>query len=80
MTTITTDIGTYKFTRMTFGIKSAPSVFQRIMSVLIGGCCGTLVCLDDILVAALDKETLHKRVQIVRGKLDDVKIVVNEEK
>ena len=65
---------------MPFGIKSAPNAFQRIMSELIGGCSGTLVYLDDILVAAPDKETLHKRVQIVRGKLDDVKIVVNEEK
>ena len=62
LTTIITHIGTYKFTRMPFGIKSASNAFQRIMSELIGGCSGTLVILDDILVAAPDKETLHKRV------------------
>ena len=52
LTTVITHIGTYKFTRMPFVIKSAPSVFQRIMSELVGDCSGTLVYLDDILVAA----------------------------
>ena len=54
LTTIITRIGTYKFTRILFGIESAPSVFQRIMSKLIGDCSGTLVYQDDILVTALD--------------------------
>ena len=35
LTTIITNIGTYKFTMIPFGIKSAPSAFQRRMSELI---------------------------------------------
>ena len=78
--TVITHIGTYKFTRMSVGIKSRPSVFQRIMSELLGDCRGMLVYLDDILVAAPEKNTLQKRVQLVRGKLKDVDIKINEKK
>ena len=63
LTIVVPHIRTYKFTRTPLGIKSAPSAFQRIVTELVGDCVGTLVHLDDILIAAPDRIELGKRVK-----------------
>ena len=65
---------------MPFGIKSAPSAFQRIISDILEGLEGVLCYLDDILIAAPDRRTLEIRVAKVRDKLRSREIVINEEK
>ena len=80
LTTVITHIGTYKFTRMSFRIKSALSAFQRIMTELIGDCVVTLVNLDGILIAAPDRIELGEKGRTVRGKLHEVGIKINERK
>ena len=59
---------------MPFGIKSAPSAFQRIMSELLHSCKGTLCYMDDILIAVKDKEELRERVKAVRYMLDKANV------
>ena len=68
------------FTRMPFGIKSTPSAFQKMMLGLVGAAEGTLVYLDDILIAGSDRETLQERVKEVRRKLETAAIKINEGK
>jgi len=47
LTTFHTPFGRYRWTRMPFGICSAPEVFQRRMHELIEGLCGVEVVADD---------------------------------
>jgi len=47
LTTFHTPFGRYRWTRMPFGICSAPEVFQRKMHELIEGLCGVEVVADD---------------------------------
>ena len=43
--------GKYEFTRMPFGLKNAPAVFQRLMEVVLRGCYGySAPYIDDIIV------------------------------
>ena len=48
LTTINRHKGLFKYTRLPFGIASAPSVFQRIMENLLQGIPRVCVYLDDI--------------------------------
>ena len=51
-TTFTTHCGTFRYTRMPFGLKNAPATFQRALDIILSGArwqiC--LVYLDDVIV------------------------------
>jgi hypothetical protein len=80
LTTIVTSRGMYKYTVMPFGIKSAPSAFQRIMDGILCGLVGTFCYLDDILVAGRNAQELREKIGKVRQRLTDVGIKINESK
>ena len=80
LTTIITHYGTFKYTRMPFGIKSAPSAFQRIMNQVLSGLEKVLVYLDDILIAASSKNELEQRIKVVLDRLDSKRIKINRDK
>jgi len=48
----------FRFTRMAFGLSSAPSCFQKIMSLMMAGIQGVSIYLDDVAVHA-PSTTLH---------------------
>ena len=48
--TINTQKGLYQYTRLPFGVASAPSIFQRTMENLLRGIPKVCVYLDDILI------------------------------
>ena len=79
-TTVITHVGTFKYTVMPFGLKTAPSAFQRVMADVLMGCEGTLCYLDDILVASKDQETPRQGVDGLKKRLDGVGIISNEDK
>ena len=56
--------GHYEFTRMPFGLKNAPSTFQRLMNTILSGLQGTrcLVYLDDIIIFADSLESHNKKL------------------
>lgn len=48
--TINTHLGLYQYTRLPFGVASAPAMFQRAMDIILAGIPGVICYIDDILV------------------------------
>ncbi|KAJ8347521.1 hypothetical protein SKAU_G00261100 [Synaphobranchus kaupii] len=72
--------GVFRYTRMPFGLRSAPSCFQKVMSTILAGIPGVAVFLDDIVVHAPDLETHKKRLQGVAQALLENNLTLNGEK
>jgi len=54
-TTINTHQGLYQYTRLPFGIGSAPAIFQRIIENILQGVPQTCIYLSDILLTGKTK-------------------------
>ena len=50
MVTINTHQGLYEYTKLPFGVSSAPAIFQRAMDSILQGIPNVICYLDDILV------------------------------
>lgn len=61
LTTFNTPIGSYRWLRLTFGIKSAPEIFQRIMDNMLQDIEGASAIMDDILITGRDI-TCHDKI------------------
>ena len=80
LTTIITHLGTFQYTRMPFGVKSAPSAFQRIINNVLNDQSNILCYLDDILVSAKSKLELSRRLKRLMDVLHKHNIQINKEK
>lgn len=80
LTCINTHKGLFKFTRLVFGLASAPAIFQRTMECILGGLEGTLLFLDDILISAVDKKQMLSRLQEVFSRLEDAGLTLRKDK
>lgn len=56
--TINTHMRLYQFTRLPFGVASAPAIFQRVMDTFLHGMKGVMCLINDILVTG-KTENLH---------------------
>lgn len=65
LTAFVTHAGVFRYTRMPFGLSSAPSCFQKVMSTVLAGVPGTAVYLDDIVVHGTDQATHDARLHRV---------------
>ena len=64
---INTHKGLYRYTRLPFGIASAPAVFQRTMDTILQGIPNVLCYLDDILITGLsEKEHLQNLEEVLK--------------
>lgn len=64
--TINTHRGLYEYTRLPFGVSSAPALFQKTMDTILQGLPGVTCYIDDILVTgANDQEHLHNLEQVL---------------
>lgn len=80
LTTFNSPLGRYAFTRLPFGIKSAPEVFQAAMDRLLEGLEGVAVVMDDILVHAKDQEEHDRRLAAVLDRCRAKGLKLNEKK
>ncbi|BHF68166.1 hypothetical protein SprV_0301119700 [Sparganum proliferum] len=78
--TINTHKGLFRYTRLNYGVKTAPSVFQQIMDTMLTNVPGTIAYLDDILVVSSSEEELTQRLGQVVDNLIDYGPKINMEK
>ena len=67
--TINTHKGLYQYTRLPFGIASAPAVFQRIMDTILQGIEGVACYIDDIIITGKTPEEHLERLEEVLQRL-----------
>lgn len=67
--TINTIKGLYQYTKLPFGIASTPSIFQRLMDMLLQDIPGTICYLDNILVTGKNKEDHFNNLEEVLKRL-----------
>lgn len=81
-TAFSVDNGHFEFVRMPFGLKNAPSTFQRVMDNVLGDLIGTvcLVYLDDIVVysTSLQEHTLNLGKVFTRLRDSNLKVQLDK--
>jgi hypothetical protein len=80
LTCINTHKGLFNYTRLVFGLCSAPASFQRSMETLLSGLDGVLMFLDDILVVSKSKQENIDLLHKVFQRLDEAGLVLQREK
>ena len=77
---INTHKGLYRYTRLPFGIASAPAVFQRTMDTILQGVSNVLCYLDDILITGLSEAEHLQNLEEVLKRLQQHGIRVKDNK
>ena len=67
---INTHRGLFRYTRLPFGISSAPGIFQRVIESLLKGIDGVVAYMDDILITGNSEENHLKALDEVLSRLD----------
>ncbi|XP_061715253.1 uncharacterized protein K02A2.6-like [Cydia pomonella] len=80
LTCVNTHRGLFTYTRMVFGLSSAPAVFQRAMEGVLAGVPGTLCLLDDVLVTGENTEQHLTRLNEVLRRLQEAGLTLQKEK
>ena len=77
---VNTHKGLFRYTRLLFGISSAPGIFQRVIESILQGIPGVVAYLDDILVTgSTDQEHLAALEEVLR-RLESAGLRVRKEK
>ncbi|XP_014673257.1 PREDICTED: uncharacterized protein K02A2.6-like [Priapulus caudatus] len=79
-TTINTHRGLFVYSRLAFGISSAPAIFQRVIENLLAGIPRTAVYLDDILVSGASKEKHQANLEEVLQRLAETGLRLRKNK
>ena len=66
---INTHLGLYQFTRLPYGVASAPAQFQKVMDTLLQGLPGVICYLDDILITGATAAEHVANVEEVLSRL-----------
>ena len=78
--TINTYRGLYKYTRLPFGISSAPATFQEVMDTILQGIPNIICYIDDILVTGADDQTYLRNLAEVLQRLEQHGIKLSKAK
>ena len=80
LTTFITPFGRYHFTKLPFGISSAPEHFQKRMSRILSGLDGVQCLMDDVLVYGKDEEEHDSRLMETLQRIQAAGATLNPEK
>ena len=77
---INTHQGLYRFTRLPFGVASAPAVFQRVIDTILQGIPHVLCYLDDLLITGTTEEEHLQNLEAVLRRLQQHGITLKRSK
>jgi hypothetical protein len=77
---INTSKGLYTVNRLQMGMKNSQAIFQRAMETILSDLKGVLVYHDDILAFAENDDSLVKRLEAIRTRLQEKRVTINEAK
>lgn len=77
---INTHIGLFRYNRLCFGIKSAPTIFQEIMDKMIAGLPGVVCYMDDIFIYGNSKQNHDKSLIKLMHRIKDFGFHIKLEK
>ncbi|KAL7839056.1 hypothetical protein SRHO_G00257140 [Serrasalmus rhombeus] len=80
LTAFITHDGLFRFKRIPYGLASAPSCFQRMMSIILKGQVGVQCYLDDIIVSGATAEDHDKNLESVLQRINKAGLRLNFEK
>nr|XP_034838819.1 uncharacterized protein K02A2.6-like [Maniola hyperantus] len=80
ITCINTHRGLYRYTRLVFGLASAPAIFQRAMESVLSGMNGVLCLLDDVLITGANDGEHLDRLHAVLQRLQEAGLTLQKEK
>lgn len=82
MTAFSTPFGHYEFKKMPFGLKNAPSTFQRFMDQVLSGLQGIelFVYMDDIVVYSSSLEEHSRKLKTLLGRLQTAGLSLQPDK
>lgn len=78
--TINTSKGLYQYTRLPFGVASAPAIFQKTMDRILQGIEGVECYIDDVLIATKTKNEHMKLLDTVLQRLQQHGVRIRKEK
>ena len=67
---VNTHKGLYRYTRLPYGVSSAPGIFQRLMESVLQGIPNVIVYIDDILITGATEEEHLKTLSLVLERLE----------
>ncbi|GBO03169.1 Transposon Ty3-I Gag-Pol polyprotein [Araneus ventricosus] len=76
-TAIITPFGLYEFNLMSFGLRNAPSTFQRFINEVFFGLDFVFAYLDDILVASSTEDEHSEHLKVVFSRLEQYGLRIN---
>ena len=79
-TTINTHQGLYQYTRLPFGISSAPAIFQKTMDVILQGIPHVCCYIDDILVTGVNQQEHLQNLEEVLRRLEQNNLRIKKPK
>ena len=80
LTAMITPIGLYRWKRLPFGLSSAPSAFQKIITDILTGCEGARNLLDDLIICGSTLPEHDQRLRAVLHALTKHNVKLNADK
>lgn len=80
MTTFNTPVGLYRYTRLSFGNVTAPTVFQLFMDLNFKGLEGVHVFMDDIIISGQGDAECRSRTETTIRRAAELNLTLNQEK
>ena len=77
---ISTHRGLYAYTRLPFGVSSAPAIWQRVIEQIVAGIPGVICYFDDLLISGANQAEHDERLREVLRRFEKYGVGVGEEK
>lgn len=75
--TINTHLGLFRFTRLVFGVASAPAIFQAQMDEILKGIPNVKCYFDDVCIGGRDIEECRMNLEKVLARFEEYNVRVN---